>query len=137
MNLFILNRLDKEVIITFVNRLLAAFPTDLQGVILYGSKARGDATNESDIDLLLIFTEVNKILTVQTTGISHDISLAYNVSLSPKLVDVSKWQEMVEGPYPFFNELFKDGLPVYGDPSFFASLVHHDADPLAPIMATA
>ena len=36
--------------------LRAAFSNRLQGVILYGSEARGDAEPDSDIDLLVLLT---------------------------------------------------------------------------------
>ena len=38
------------------SRLLAAFGDRLQGVVLYGSEARGDAGPDSDIDLLVLLT---------------------------------------------------------------------------------
>lgn len=44
----------REIADETAERLLAAFPDDIQAIVLYGSVARGDANERSDIDLLVI-----------------------------------------------------------------------------------
>ena len=45
---------NHEVLTRYRDALLARFPDQLQRLILFGSQARGDATAESDIDVLVV-----------------------------------------------------------------------------------
>ncbi|MEW6261719.1 MAG: nucleotidyltransferase domain-containing protein [Thermodesulfobacteriota bacterium] len=51
--------MDREAFLRRVKALLAeAFGERLQGVVLYGSEARGEAQPDSDIDLLVLLSDV-------------------------------------------------------------------------------
>lgn len=132
-----LSELHRPVIVDFISRVLSLFLPNLKAAILFGSVARGDATAESDIDLLLIFTDVNDQLREDILTIADDLLLVWGVVLMPKLCTLAWWLDMAEGPYPLFNEIFKDGIPVYGEPVIFAPLAHRDVPPLYDTAVTA
>ena len=44
----------QETLSDFRDRLLTLFPDDIQQIILYGSYARGEATSDSDIDVMVV-----------------------------------------------------------------------------------
>jgi predicted nucleotidyltransferase len=50
-----LPRAAKITLNNFQNRALALFPTSISRIVLYGSYARGQATPESDLDVLIVF----------------------------------------------------------------------------------
>jgi len=57
---------NHEVLTRYRDALLANFPDQLQRLILFGSQARGDATAESDIDVLVVVSwEEEKLERVQ------------------------------------------------------------------------
>ncbi|HEX3047544.1 MAG TPA: nucleotidyltransferase domain-containing protein [Bacillota bacterium] len=66
------------------SELLRIYPDRLKEMILFGSYARGDFTNESDIDLLLLLDQVNDICTERNKyqGIISRISLKYDTVIS-------------------------------------------------------
>ena len=49
---------NREIIDTFKNNLKQLYGDNLHSVILYGSLARGEETEESDIDLIVVLKEM-------------------------------------------------------------------------------
>lgn len=50
-----LPRAVKTTLANFQNRALGLFPDAISRIVLYGSYARGQATSESDVDVLVVF----------------------------------------------------------------------------------
>ena len=50
-----LPRVVKTTLTNFQNRALSLFPDAISQIVLYGSYARGQATPESDVDVLVVF----------------------------------------------------------------------------------
>lgn len=65
-------------------RLAEHYGERLESVVLYGSQARGDAAEDSDVDVLIVLNgrvdECDEIL--GTGGIMSELSLAHDVVLS-------------------------------------------------------
>lgn len=52
---------EKELLIHLKERLFMIFGKDIKRIILFGSKARGDFDKDSDIDLAIIVTNLDKV----------------------------------------------------------------------------
>ena len=126
---------DRLAVIDFVTRLKRLFSSELYSVVLYGSKARGEATPDSDIDLLVILDARSRRNRIQVNKVASRVSLDFDVLLLPHVVSLEQWQEMADTPFFFFREVFRDGWPVYGRPSVFAPLVRKDMPPLYEVTA--
>ena len=87
----------------------------LKAVILYGSAARGTATNESDIDIMILVDGVDQELKCfedELNNVSTDISLKYFKVFS--IIDVSyqeftSWMEIS----PFYRNVSEEGVVLY------------------------
>jgi len=84
----------------------------LYAVKLYGSYARGDYDEESDIDVMIIAdilpderNEIRKKLFDYT----YDLNLQYNVLLSVFIQDKDTY-ETYKGSYPFFKNIEQEGV---------------------------
>ena len=87
----------------------------LKAVILYGSAARGTATNESDIDIILLIDGTDQELRCfedKLNSVSTDISLKYFKVFS--IIDVS-YQEFIEWMKisPFYRNVSEEGVVLY------------------------
>lgn len=51
-----LTKKEKEALDLFKTRLLREFPNQIEAFELFGSKARGDADRDSDLDVLVVLT---------------------------------------------------------------------------------
>jgi len=88
------------------------FPKDVLSVTLFGSKARGDASTESDIDLLVLVDEESREIRSELWRIASDVSLEYNVVLSVRVFARSRWAETRRIRLPLYRAIVADGVPL-------------------------
>jgi len=100
-----------SVILQVKNSLIAQYGEKIKRVILYGSHVRGDATPDSDIDLLVL---VDKTLSPWEVRRSLSDLLLDILSGTGELVSVMVLPEDIFEAYrdPFFQNVKKEGLPI-------------------------
>lgn len=81
------------------------------GVVLFGSKARGDDDEESDIDLLVLTPrpvswEERKAI----NDALYDIQLTHDVLLSTLIVTVKEWRQGPFSVLPIHQEISERGV---------------------------
>lgn len=92
------------------------YGTMLNRIILYGSYARGDNTDESDIDIMIVLNcDAEKIQSLRkpTAEMASDISLEQGVFLSILLRDRKHFEENLDF-LPFYQNIVKEGITIYG-----------------------
>ena len=87
----------------------------LKAVILYGSVARGTATEESDIDIMVLIDGTAQELRAfedQLSDVSTDISIKYFKVFS--IIDIS-YQEYMQwmNTLPFYKNVSQEGVVLY------------------------
>jgi len=104
-----LSERDREAIEAAVAVLRDRFP--VSRVVLFGSKARGEPDQESDIDLLVLTTrrltwkEQSRI-----TEALYPLQLEYEVIFSPMIVSVDEWTTGIYHVLPIRKEVDRDGV---------------------------
>ncbi len=88
------------------------FPEGVLSVTLFGSKARGDASAESDIDLLVLVDEESREIRSELWRIASDVSLEHNVVLSVRVFAQSRWAETRRIRLPLYRAIVADGIPL-------------------------
>lgn len=93
-----------------VSGILSAIGSDVTSIILYGSAARGTASDDSDIDIAVILDkEISVSENDRLTDIIVDMNLKYNKVFS--VIDISgrdfvKWKDMI----PFYRNVANEGV---------------------------
>ena len=77
-----LNRIEEEAITKLKTLLSQKLGNSLKNVLLYGSKARGDYDNDSDIDILVVADGVDYEMKDTIRDVVLDIQLEYSVPIS-------------------------------------------------------
>lgn len=107
---------EKKAIEAFLQRLLAEFGQDVTDVRLFGSKARGQANPDSDLDILILVTRSDYALKHAILWLAAEISLAHDVLLSPRVVPPEAWQKMVQAETLFYRTIQAEGIPLLSHP---------------------
>ena len=85
-------------------------------IILFGSYARGDYVEESDVDLMIVLDcnadEVKKLRGI-TAKMASDISLKYGIFLSVLLRDKKQFEDNLDF-LPFYRNIAREGVAIYG-----------------------
>ena len=90
-------------------RLANAF--DIVEITLFGSIARGEADDESDLDLLLVTrVPLDRTVRHQITDIVCEINLQFDTNLSTLVVDQASWQTGLFSVLPIHEEILEDGV---------------------------
>jgi len=105
-----MNRPQLQIILQKVKQSLRKFYQDkLEKIILYGSQARGDATEYSDIDILVVlkstinpYDEIDK-----TSEIIADLCLEHDVVISRHFISSEKFESQNT---PFIYNVKKEGI---------------------------
>jgi predicted nucleotidyltransferase len=109
-NLSHLTEQEQEAIATCVNRMYAELNGCIYAIILFGSKARGDDTADSDIDLLIV-TATNDWQVDQTLrGIAAEVSLEYDVLFNTHIISHERWADMERRRATYWRNVQRDGI---------------------------
>jgi len=106
-----LTKREKEALRAFVEGVHQSLGENLVKVILFGSKARGDARRGSDIDLIVIVRERNIPVEKKVIEQVVEAELRYNIyRLSPMVYSVKDYEERKKMGAPFILEIESEGV---------------------------
>ncbi len=83
--------------------------SELASVILYGSKARGDLSDDSDIDILVLVRDRNRIDRYQIYDYLLDDDVDYDLNFSFNIYGVDEFQRLASLKAPFAMNVARDG----------------------------
>jgi predicted nucleotidyltransferase len=82
-------------------------------IILFGSKARGNADSESDIDLLILTDgKMNCNERYKITDELFEVNLKYDVCISAVVLSQDEWDNGLYTVLPIHQEILEDGILV-------------------------
>ena len=105
----------RKMLLELEEKLQRVYGNKLKAVILYGSVARGTATEESDIDIMVLVDGTAQELRTfedQLSDVSTDISIKYFKVFY--IIDIS-YQEYMRwvNTSPFYRNVSKEGVILY------------------------
>ena len=87
-------------------------PGLLEQIIVFGSKARGTATPDSDLDLVVVIREGDRTLKDQVAMAGHDLAIGTEVVPSFIVYTRSEWEKLESGEAPFWQVVRRYGVVV-------------------------
>lgn len=109
-----LTGIEREAILRFKRGLTAIPGIAVHGVILFGSRARGEGDEESDLDLAVILTDDEESHWRQIVDVATELNLAYEyrIRVSPLIVSRAKLQELWERERAIAHAILVEGIEV-------------------------
>lgn len=108
---------ERAALVALVDRLRQRYGDDLLRVVLFGSKARGDSDEESDIDVLVVVVRTPNDdywqHRRQLSAIAGDLDLEYDVILSTLLMDEPEFTEMRRANLLLNRRIQQDGIELW------------------------
>jgi predicted nucleotidyltransferase len=100
--------------VEFVKRIRQALSDSIVDVRLFGSEARGEATPESDIDVLVIVQPDTARVSLEDRiiDIAFDVNVEFGVYISPRVVTPGILTHPVWGETPFIKAITRESLPL-------------------------
>ena len=112
------NKSEALIILTEVlERSRAIFGSSLVNGYLYGSYARGDYDEESDVDILLTVDQSDENIRAQNMSlakIDSDLSLDHNVTVSVTVKPLEQFNRYAEIS-PFYKNVINEGICYAGN----------------------
>jgi predicted nucleotidyltransferase len=90
----------------------ARFGQLVRSIIVFGSKARGDATADSDLDLLLVIEEGDWRVKSELADVAYELAVGTDVVPSVKIYTRAEWERLRESGSPFREAITREGLLV-------------------------
>lgn len=99
---------DTKALKLFADHLKETFPERLEGVQVFGSKARGEATKFSDVDVLVVLKDATRQDRHTVSRLTSRVLLDTNVFLSPKTLSPQQLGGMQQRGSMFWQSIEPD-----------------------------
>lgn len=84
----------------------------LQWIKLIGSKARGDSDSESDLDVVIVLTDLSWPIEKSIYELCYALSIQYDVLISPVLFSSQEISDRYIQITPFYKVVQQEGILV-------------------------
>lgn len=103
---------EKDIIAEFKRRAQERFPDEVSEVIVFGSKARGDAAEESDIDILVIARSDDWRLWDRIREIGYELEIENSLVLSIQVFSTDQIAYLKKLRTRFIMNVEKEGIAI-------------------------
>jgi predicted nucleotidyltransferase len=107
-----LSKTEEQALASFVRQVLDELEPEIVDIRIFGSKARGDARPDSDLDVLVLVQDPVYALKHRILWIASETSLEYDVLLSPRVIPPDDWDEMAEADTLFYRTICAESIPL-------------------------
>ena len=80
-------------------------------VVLFGSQIEGNATTDSDFDVLIVLkAEDSRLIRKMINDLCYDFDLKYNIFLDTQIISEAELNHGLRGKHPVFKKAIREGL---------------------------
>jgi len=105
-----LTEAERQALARFKAAIQSLLGDKLLSMRLFGSRARDEGTEESDLDVLVVVQDKDRALYRRIVEESLDIDLAYDMNLAPTILSDEEYRRNREFGTPFYRNVEKEGI---------------------------
>lgn len=105
----------KNLLLQYVEKVYEIYKSELKAVILYGSYARGDYTESSDIDIMILVDASDEMIKKNgpaLSDITFDFNLDHDLLIMPIVKNTDHFQYWLPAD-PFYKNIKNEGVELY------------------------
>lgn len=103
---------EQQALERFKTALRSLLGDNLLSLRLFGSRVRGEGTEESDLDVLVVVREKDRTLCRLIVEESLEVDLAYETNLAPTVLSAEEYRQNREYQTPFYHNVERESLPL-------------------------
>jgi predicted nucleotidyltransferase len=105
---------DKELILEFKRRLPIELERRLRKLIVFGSRVKGEATEDSDLDIIALVDEKTTEIEKKLEDIAYQVMWDHDFKpmISLKVVEESQYYNALNKGFSFYRHVEKEGVSV-------------------------
>jgi predicted nucleotidyltransferase len=104
----ILTEEEQRALERFKNAIRLLLKDNLLTLRLFGSKARGEGTEESDLDVLVVLRARDRAVCRQIVAEALEVDLTYGTNLAPTILSAEEYRQNQEYQTPFYRNLERE-----------------------------
>jgi predicted nucleotidyltransferase len=101
---------ERQVAREFVDKVRQRFDGQLIAAILFGSRARGEAESDADMDVLVVMASADPEVRREIRYLAAEVWLAHDIYLSTRVWSQARWRQQQERQTLLFQNIYRDGI---------------------------
>ena len=103
---------EKKIVAEYISLVRKRFTDKVSEIVLFGSKARGDSNEESDIDLLIVIDTENRKIKRDILGLCWDVMFDndFKAFISPIVFSKKQYNRYLNWNSSFLHNVFREGV---------------------------
>lgn len=107
-----LNEQERKIIKIFKKKVEERYQGQISSIIVYGSKARGDATKDSDIDILVIVSDYDWRIGDEIRCIGYELDEEIGYTLSIQVLSIEHVDYLKKKNFRFIRNVQNYGIMI-------------------------
>mgnify|MGYP002155001774 CR=1 FL=1 len=108
----------EKALMDFRDRVVKELNDRIESIIVYGSVARGEDREDSDIDVLIVVRDKEIRSRVSEIGYDVDYENNFETFITPIYFTREELEHRVKAGSPFIHQVLKEGVALYDDGTF-------------------
>jgi hypothetical protein len=101
---------ERQMATAFVRKLRRRFDGQLISAVLFGSRARGEAESDSDMDVLVVMSNAGPEIRKEIRYLAVEVWLEHGIYLSTRVWSQDHWHRLAELETLLYQSIRRDGI---------------------------